>query len=74
MSDEFSIEELRQRRDDIRQWLEDEAPYTVADQRHLDAHTPERAYWHYGYQAAVTDILDLITPTGHRSNSVDTSK
>ena len=74
MSDELSIEELRQRRDGIRQWLEDEAPYTVADQRHLDLHTPERAYWHYGYQAALTDILELITPTGHRSSSADTSK
>ena len=38
-----SVVLLRQRRDSIREWLEEEAPYTDVDQRHLDAHTPERA-------------------------------
>jgi hypothetical protein len=52
---------LRQRRDSIREWLEEEAPYTDVDQRHLDAHTPERAYWHHGYQSALQDIMALIT-------------
>ncbi|WP_333793812.1 hypothetical protein [Hyphomicrobium sp.] len=51
---------LRQRRDNIREWLEEEAPYTEVDQRHLDAHTPERAYWHHGYQAALTDIMAML--------------
>lgn len=51
---------LRQRRDNIREWLDEEAPYTEVDQRHLDAHTPERAYWHHGYQAALTDIMALL--------------
>jgi hypothetical protein len=39
--------------------IADEAPYITADQRHLDANTPERAYWHYGYQAALRDVLAL---------------
>lgn len=52
---------LRQRRDSIREWLDEEAPYTEVDQRHLDAHTPERAYWHHGYQAALNDIMSLLT-------------
>lgn len=51
---------LRQRRDNIREWLDEEAPYTEVDQRHLDAHTPERAYWHHGYQAALTDIMSML--------------
>lgn len=51
---------LRQRRDNIREWLEEEAPYAEVDQRHLDAHTPERAYWHHGYQAALTDIMSML--------------
>jgi hypothetical protein len=51
---------LSQRRDNIREWLEEEAPYTDVDQRHLDAHTPERAYWHHGYQAALTDIIAML--------------
>ncbi len=50
---------LRDRIEDIRQWLADEAPYISGDQKHLDEHTPERAYWHHGYQAALTDVLDL---------------
>jgi hypothetical protein len=50
---------VRSRMDDIREWIADEAPYITADQRHLDTNTPERAYWHYGYQAALRDILAL---------------
>ena len=30
------------------------------DQRHLDVDTPERAYWHHGYQAALTDVLAML--------------
>jgi hypothetical protein len=45
----------------------DEAPYVTADQRHLDENTPERAYWHYGYQAALSDVLRLMErDRGHR--------
>ena len=44
----------------IREWMADESPYVTMDQRHLDANTSERAYWHYGYQAALTDVLALI--------------
>ena len=74
MSDQVNIQLLRQRRDGIRQWLAEEAPYTAGDQRHLDASTPERAYWHHGYQAALTDIIEMLTPTAHRSDSADTAK
>ncbi len=58
----------------IREWMADEAPYVAADQRHLDANTPERAYWHYGYQAALRDVLDLIEGRpSQRRGSADTS-
>ena len=57
MQHQRNIALLRRRRDGIRQWLDDEAPYTDADQRHLDPNTPERAYWHHGYQAALDDII-----------------
>lgn len=60
MSYNSQVAMLRQRRDNIREWLEEEAPYTEVDQRHLDAHTPERAYWHHGYQAALTDIMAML--------------
>jgi hypothetical protein len=66
-----SVALLRQRRDSIRDWLEEEAPYTDVDQRHLDAHTPERAYWHHGYQAALSDIMALIALGGGKTDTAD---
>lgn len=60
MTQKSEVAVLRQRRDNIREWLDEEAPYTEVDQRHLDAHTPERAYWHHGYQAAITDIMSML--------------
>ncbi len=74
MSQQGNVALLLQRRDGIRQWLDDEAPYTDSDQRHLEANTPERAYWHHGYQAALTDILQLLTPAEQKSGSGDTSR
>lgn len=54
------ISAIRARLQGIREWMAEEAPYVAADQRHLDANTPERAYWHYGYQAALSDILAIM--------------
>lgn len=51
---------LDQRLVQIARWLEDEAPYVRFDQRHLDAGTPEQAYWHLGYDAALRDALRLL--------------
>jgi hypothetical protein len=63
---------MERRRDGIRAWLDEESPYTAADQKHLELATPERAYWHHGYQAALSDIIDLLKPAGQKSGSVDT--
>ncbi len=65
---------IERRRDGIREWLDEESPYTDADQKHLDTDSPERAYWHHGYQAALSDVLDLLTPAGRISGSADTPK
>jgi hypothetical protein len=61
MSESNPLSLLQRRRDSIRDWLDDEAPYTAVDQRHLDVDTPERAYWHHGYQAALTDVLNMLS-------------
>lgn len=71
MYQKTSVTMLRQRRDNIREWLEEEAPYTDVDQRHLDAHTPERAYWHHGYQAALSDIMAMLALEGERNDTSD---
>jgi hypothetical protein len=66
-----SVSLLRQRRDSIREWLDEEAPYTDVDQRHLDSHTSERAYWHHGYQAALSDIMALLMLEAGKNDNVD---
>jgi hypothetical protein len=71
MSDHCKMTLLLSRRDNIRHWLEAEAPYAAFDQKHLDADTPERAYWHHGYQAALTDVLRLLRD-GHKCDSPGT--
>lgn len=71
MSESNPLSLLRRRRDGIRDWLDEEAPYTAADQRHLDTDSSERAYWHHGYQAALSDVLNLLTSADQRYGSED---
>lgn len=54
------LQQLEARRDGLKEWLQDEAPFTFADQKHMDTNSPERAYWHHGYAAALSDALDLL--------------
>lgn len=51
---------LEHRADKQRDWLSENAPYAQADQKHLDAGTPERAYWHYGYMTALRDVVKMM--------------
>lgn len=52
---------LAERRDNIREWLAGQAEHTNRDQKHLDSGTSEQAYWHHGYQAALDDMLKLLS-------------
>jgi hypothetical protein len=60
MIDERKYERIIQRIAQLGTWLEEEAPYALADQRHLDAHTPEQAYWHLGYHRGLSDMLSFL--------------
>jgi ribosome modulation factor len=71
MLQKSNVNMLRQRRDNIREWLDEEAPYTDVDQRHLDAHTPERAYWHHGYQAALSDMMAMLALEAGKNDTSD---
>lgn len=62
---------LQRRRDDIREWLDLEAPFAEVDQKHLDADTSERAYWHHGYQAALADIIALLDAQKRKTGNAD---
>lgn len=55
-----AVDRMLERAAGIGEWLADNAPYCNADQKHLDENTVERAYWHYGYRAALLDAIRLI--------------
>lgn len=52
--------QIERRINGILEWLEKEHPNVFREQRHLDKGTTERAYWHYGYSAALRDVAKLI--------------
>jgi hypothetical protein len=52
------LEKLRIRAEETEQWLREQTaadPFT--EQRHCDAGTVERAYWHHGYLMALRDAI-----------------
>ncbi len=53
-------DELEKRAYQISKWLRVNHPEIRREQRHLDEGTKERAYWHYGYQAALRDVLTAL--------------
>jgi len=56
-----SLEDLlRERLDGIER---SDCTQAMRDQRHLDAGTDERAYWHHGYASALKDALRIIQST-----------
>ncbi len=63
MIDDRTYDHIAHRIEQLESWLEDTAPYAQFDQRHLDAHTPEQAYWHLGYQQALIDVLNMLKET-----------
>ena len=64
MSQHPHIEEwsapIQQRISGLERWMAFNAPSCDDDQKHLDEHTPERAYWHYGYLCSLRDVLKLL--------------
>ncbi len=60
MIDERTYSRIVERLAQLEAWLEEAAPYAQFDQRHLEAHTPEQAYWHLGYHRALSDVVGLI--------------
>ncbi len=50
----------RTRAEGMRDWIKENASTCVSEQKHLDEGTTERAYWHYGYLSALSDILRLM--------------
>ena len=52
---------LRQRADELRKWLEQNGDHCWEEQRHLRDGSPEQVYWHFGYLAALRDVLTKLS-------------
>jgi hypothetical protein len=50
---------IDERIDGIAKWLAQNA-HDCREHAHLDEGSPERAYWHHGYLAALRDMRDLL--------------
>jgi hypothetical protein len=55
------ISAIERRINDLCEWLQENAPASLSEQRHLDEGTQERAYWHFGYMSALRDVLRFLT-------------
>ena len=53
----YTLEKLTHRARGQREWLEKNHPNVFIEQKHTQFGTQEKAYWHYGYQAALWDVL-----------------
>jgi chromosome segregation ATPase len=54
---EGALTDAQQRRDKLKVHMEDMWPQILVEQKHLSEHTPEQAYWHFGYYAALGDVI-----------------
>jgi hypothetical protein len=70
MIDEKKYERIVQRIAQLGAWLEEEAPYALADQRHLEPHSPEQAYWHLGYHRGLSDMLSFLRERAEDSEGI----
>ena len=64
----MSLEKIRERERDLKAWLRENAPEVAQEQKHLDADTEARAYWHFGYAMALEDVLALLS--GERADLI----
>ncbi len=51
---------LQRRANELRAWLETHGQDCWDRQKHLDDGTTEQVYWHFGYLAAVQDVLTQL--------------
>ncbi|KKK62594.1 hypothetical protein LCGC14_3002770 [marine sediment metagenome] len=56
---------LKARAEALTEWIADNGDGCAEKQRHLDAGTPERVYWHYGYLMALRDVMGRQKSTPH---------
>lgn len=72
-SDEFDGL-LRGRLAEISRWLVEQPAEQLEEQRHLDAGSVERLYWHRGYYQALNDVERARAAAAEQSSNRDTSR
>lgn len=50
--------DIRKRHETLKAAIAEGFPNALENQAHLDAGSPEQAYYHYGYLSALADILN----------------
>jgi hypothetical protein len=58
------IKLLRERAAHVAEWLQKENPQRFKEQRNLDPSSPDRIHWHFGYLAALNDVVELLVQSG----------
>jgi hypothetical protein len=61
---EPAVAEIERRIAELQKWLQENDPECFTQQLHLNHHSTECVYWHYGYLVALRDIAALIE-SGH---------
>ena len=51
---------IQKRIQNLINWIRENQPEIVEEQKHLDSNSEARAYWHYGYLMALKDVQDSL--------------
>lgn len=57
----FDLSLLAKRAEDTRAWLKENGRECFTEQKHIRGLNEEKIYWHYGYLAALTDVLRFLS-------------
>lgn len=57
----FDLSLLVKRAEDTREWLTENGRECFTEQKHIRGLNQEKIYFHYGYLAALTDILRFLS-------------
>lgn len=69
--DQTKLKLLIKQRDTILAWVEEQGT-AAAEQRQLEANSAERLYWHYGYQSALTDLINFVAFSDSQGSTAGT--
>ena len=57
----LNLSALTKRAEDTREWLKENGRECFVEQKHIRGLNQEKIYWHYGYLAALTDVLRFLS-------------